>query len=437
MGATQGANLKADEKRTETLKAIAAKIDGGDIKGGRADALKLLERRADDITVLRLVAHTHLAEKHYVEAERFYARASALAPDNAKLKDDVTIARVLQKDDREVLAHARRGLDSPTQRKTGMRLLLRLTDRSPDSSEAYLSLVDGYTADRKPALALIALHEAEQRADEDQIGQVISRAEKLAREHPDIGLPHNILGRAQAKVGRFNEAINELEIAVDLTQDKSKYVIDLADAYIARANEKLARGDAAGATPDLLAARDLDPFSRGLAEATAQVALHDARRDVMLGRYVNALRNLNTAARNGPDDASFKKKVAALYASVGAHFRDSGGDTTALAAFAKAYELNPSSVVAQHNVGTLAHTAGLEALDNRSYDTAIDNLEQAYETEKTNTTYQQDLARAYDARGQDRQDDDELAEAIEDFKRAYRLDPTNASIEANLTAALS
>lgn len=428
---------RAAEERLETLKAIAAKIDSGDVKGGRDDALKLLERRADDITVIRLVANTYLAEKNYVEAERYSKRAAGLVPGNATLRGDVTIAAALQKNDQEVLAEARRLVKTPEQRTTGLRLLLRLTDRSPNSAEAYLIMADGYAANRQPAQELVALNEAVSRADAGEAEEIIGRARKLAGKYPKLGLPHNLQGRAYIKTGRLNDAIKELEIAVKLTPENGGYVIDLADAYVARANDKLARGDSAGVTTDLNSAQRLDPFSTGLAEATGRLALHDARRDVMLGRYVNALNNLRTAASKGPNDASFNKKVAALYTAVGAHFRDNDGDTTALLAFSKAYELDPTSVTARNNVGTLAHKLGLEALSNKSYFSAVSYLEQAYQTKKTDTTYRTDLAKALDARGLDLQGDGKLFEAIEDFKRAYRLDPTNASIEANLTAALS
>ncbi|MFQ5591394.1 MAG: tetratricopeptide repeat protein [Phycisphaerae bacterium] len=425
------------DSRTAALKAIAAKIDSGDARGGRADAMRLLEGRADDITALRLVAHSYLAERNYPSAEQYYMRASALAPDNVTLRQDVTIARELQRSDSDVLRYARRLIARPYERDTGMRLLLRLTDRSPDNAQAYLALSDGFTAARKPVQALVALHEAEVRADSEQAAEVIGRARDLARAYPDLGLPHDILGRALVKAGRFTDGVKALQRAVDLTPDNSGYVSDLANAYLGRAADRLARGDTRGAAPDLLAAERLDPFSSGLAEALGRAALLDARDDVKLGRYTGALKKLRTAAIKGPDDASFKRQVAALYTSVGAHYRDSQGTSTAYLAFSRAYELDPSSEVARKNFGELAHQLGLNARGNRQYDNAVDYLTEAYETQKTNVTYRKDLAIAYDARGQDLLSDNKLADAIEDFKRAYRLDPSNASIEANLTAAMS
>ena len=119
------------QKRAETLDRAAAKIDFGDTAGGRADALELIEQNGRDITAIRLVAHSYLAEQNYKQAERYYGRALALAPNSNLLKGELANARDLQKDDDQVLATARRQLKNNATRTQGLRLLLH-TPHEPE-----------------------------------------------------------------------------------------------------------------------------------------------------------------------------------------------------------------------------------------------------------------------------------------------------------------
>lgn len=400
------------------------------------EAQGLLKKNVNDIAALRVVADSYLAEQDYKHAERIYTRGLKLAPNNARLQADLQDVRTLQKSDKEVLSVARRKLASAAQRGEGLRLLVRLVDRSPDNAEAFAALADGFSAARMPRQVVGALQEAVKHADKEQIGQVVDQAETLVGKYPNVGLTHNLLGRALQKAGRFDDAITKLKDALAVEPENIAYADDLADVYVARADTKRASGNARSAETDLQAARGLAPPSQRLNEVTARVAFDRAREYILAGRYAGAVGKLNTAANNAPDDAEFKKEVAFLYLRAAIHFEKKDADAAALANYLKAYELDASSTVARQRVGQLSHDKGLSALDAKNYDAAIIHLERAYGTYRADATYGQDLARAYDLRGQQQVSLGKLDEALEDFKRGIEVDPSNSSLSANYSAAV-
>lgn len=431
--ATSGAN----QARGEQVRTAAEKIDAGDTAGGRAIAEKLLDRNASDLTALSLVAQSHLAERNYGQAEKFFSRALTLAPTSDRLRGDLTNVRSLQKDDDEVLVDARRQLKNPSQRTNGLRLLLYLSDRSPNDADVYLALAEGYDAAKQPLRVLRALQEAVRFAEPDQIADVITPAAKLANEYPDVGLPRNILGRALQKAGRFDEAITELRGASQIAPDNDAYRQDLASGYGLRAVNALSRGNIAAAQADLQKGRAIDPGNSELRNAAARIAATRADKYVAAGLHQKAYGELATASARAPDDEKFRLKLAKLYARVGSYFRDKKGTSLALASFTKALDLDPTSATVRQNVAVLSHQEGLTALTAKNYDRAITLFDQARKTNSLKSVYRQDLARAYDARGQLRQSLGKLSDAIEDFKRGFAIDPSNKSLDANLSSALA
>jgi len=147
----------AERKRATSLTVAAAKITIGDAAGGRAIAEKLLDANPTDVGAIHVVARSFLADRNYDQAERYFARASGLAPNNATLRGELAAARSLKKDDADAIADARRKLASPAHRADGLRLLSYLSDRSPTNAEVDLALADGFTAARQPAQVVRSL----------------------------------------------------------------------------------------------------------------------------------------------------------------------------------------------------------------------------------------------------------------------------------------
>lgn len=64
--------------------------------------------------------------------------------------------------------------------------------------------------------------------------QAITELEDIAREYPDLGVVHALLGLAAARVDDAGRAIEELKRAIELSPDDGKAYLYLADLYTAR-----------------------------------------------------------------------------------------------------------------------------------------------------------------------------------------------------------
>lgn len=426
----------AERKRAASLTVAAAKITIGDAAGGRAIAEKLLDTNATDVGAIHVVARSFLAERNYDQAERYFARASGLAPNNATLRNELAAARSLKKDDADAIADARRKLASPAHRADGLRLLSYLSDRSPTNAEVDLALADGFAAARQPAQVVRSLGSALRHASGHQIDEIVSRARQLVEDHPQSSVVHNLLGRALDKAGRRREALSELKTAVDIIPNHAPFRQDLANSHLAQATDAVTSGDLISAQKNLSAAIDLDPANRAASEVSSRVSALRAERDVRTGQFAKALTDLGSAAVGMPDDPGFRKKLASLYSRTGAHFENAGSDAQALKSFTKAFELDPEAGAARRKVGELSHTAGLNALGRLDFDQAIVDLDRAFQAFPNNDTYRQDLAGAFDQRGQQRVTVNQVTTAIDDFKQAVALDPTNSAFLTNLSNAL-
>lgn len=427
----------AEKERAARLASAAGKIDAGDNAGAREDANAVLERNPSDTGALNLLAQSHVGDRNYKQAEQVYARAAALNPDNVVLQTGLANARSLQKSDADVLAEASRKISSPSHRTESFGLLLRLIERSPDNTDAYLALSDGFRDARRPAQAMSALRKALDTADGKAVDEIITRARQLVERNPEDGVSRDILGRALEKAGRVDEAVKELQTATHAAPNNVSFVFDLADARVARALIKLDQNNVDSATTDLQAAQSIDPANPGLGEALARVAGRRAGQDITAGLFNRALGELSTATSKAPDDARFKKTLAGLYGQVAGHFERQNADSVALASYRKANELDPESGFFQRKVGELSHTEGLDAISRQDYDAAVSHLDRAFQANTNNPLYRQDLARAFDLRGQRQLSLNKTDEALADFKKAFSLDPSNASIDADLSSALA
>ncbi len=422
-------------ERSNTLKNIATKLDTGDNAGGRADAEKLLAANANDAVAIRLVAHSYMNEKNYKEAERAYSRALSLVPSSTGLRSDLANARSLQKSDREVVSDARRKIGSPSTRVEGLRLAMRLSNRSPENADAYLVMAEGFDSNRQPRQVLAALKKAVKYANDDQIDSVIVKTRKMVKRYPDAATPHNILGKALKKAGRLTDALRELETASALSPYNIGFVQDLAIAYVTRAESKLESGDAIAAQTDLHAAERIYPSLGVLKGATARLAAFRAKRDITARRYTSAVTQLSMAASKAPDDPRFKKDLATMYMGVAAHFKNEGDYSLALSSYEKAYALDPTSTTARNNVAELSHKEGLAALASLNYERAVEYLEKAYDTYRLSDDYAKDLALALDERGQRFVRTSDLDKALADLTRAVALDPSNLTIGQHFSEA--
>ena len=427
----------ANEERRAALESAATLIDAGDTAGGREEAQALLDKNPRDPAALSIVAHSYLKEQNYKEAERYYARALAFLPSNASLQSSLQNVRTLQRSDDDVLAEAKHKLASPQTLTDGLRLLFYLTERSPDNAEAYLAMADGFQAAGKPLQVLGSLQEALAAADDaDELNGVITRAQAFVDRYGQVGLGHNVLGRALLKAGRSDEAIRELKIATERAAENVAYADDLASAYVERAEDHVQAGRMSSAKADLDTAFSINPSDSKYREVAARLSLAQAEREMTGYRYSRALFQLNRAYSAAPDDESFRKRLSAAYVRLARYYHNNGDENIARDAYKKAYDLDSSSSAARRYAAQLSHEKGLDYLSKTIYVKAIEDLEYAYQAERANATYKEDLSRAYHRYGLELLRQDELDDAICYMEKAFALAPTNAEIGADLSDAI-
>ena len=428
---------KRAEERQATINQSAALIDAGNTAAGRRIAEEMLDERGDDITAIRLVGLSYLAEQDYVQAERFFSRAAGLRPGDSELRADAEAARILQRSDDEVLAEGRKRLDNAGQRVNGIRLLLRLTDRSPDNGEAYLALADGFQDARQPVQVIGALQEALSLSSGSDLEGVIARAESLVDDEPTLGIAHNILGRALLKAGDVEKAISRLRTATTVAPENLAYRGDLAEAFFARSELFLERGDVLSALGSLEAGRAIDPGNTAARPLEGRIAAKRGEKLLNAGLYSRALSELNKAKLRGPDDVAFKRELSVSFARLARRFELDDSRALALSTYRKAYELNEDSGFARRKVAELSYAEGVDALDNGNFDSAVEHLGRAYDLQRGNDTYRTQLSAALVQRGSSLLEDGEIESAIEDFERAFELDPSNSEADQQLSAALA
>ncbi|MCP4589173.1 MAG: hypothetical protein GY842_00375 [bacterium] len=431
------ATAAADERHNAALANVAGLLRVGDIQGGRSAAMAMVRKNSQDASALALIGRSHAMEQDYAEAERYYGRASALAPSQARIRSDLENVRTLQQSDDEVLAVARRKLKIGGSSEDALRLLFELTDRSPQNAEAHVALSDAFAVHGQALESLLSLQTANIFAAGATVGEVIQRAEKLVERHPDVGMVHNLLGKALGKVGRTREAFQELAIAHSVAPNNVTYGHDLAEAYVKQAEDKLSGGDLTGAGADLSKAYEISAWTDGYRETTARLEAERGKRDLDAGRYTMGIQHLNSAKSHAPADESFRSRLSLQYLRVARYMHGRGENNSALNMYKAANELDPTSYTARYNTAVLSHAEGLERRDELDYEQAIEHLERAYQLESHNDQYRQDLAGVYDLNGVYLQALGKLDEAIESFDKGRLLDPANEDVGAHYLAAVA
>jgi tetratricopeptide (TPR) repeat protein len=206
-----------------------------------------------------------------------------------------------------------------------------------------------------------------------------------------IGLCHNIhnnIGNTYDRVGKFVEAINELEEAIRLNPGYIEAHNNLAVAMFKN-------GDTDKAIKLLHKAKDLYPQ---YAEARSNLGNIYAS----LGRYDEAIMELEEAIRHKPGFAGGYNNLGNIYAEL-----DMIGE--AIEKFKEAVGIDPDYALAHNNLGNLFAVSG-------KYDEAVVELEEAVRTAQGLTEAYQGLACVYHELGS-------MDKAVYAWTRAVLLTP--------------
>ncbi len=466
---------KADQ---EALKGIFELLDAGKHDEARKSAHALLNEDQTSAAATHALGYANLSQGQYGEAERLFARAHALDP-TVGYDNDVQNARVLQGDDASVLQTARQWLTSATKRDEGVRVLITLTERSPQNADAHYALGGALLAKGDGDNGLMQFSVAIQHADGGLLADLEARLAQLAADAPQSAFVRQLLGKTYLRQERFDVAARTLQQAGQLADDPTAYDHDLARAYVGLGREQLAQGDLAAAMTQLAQAKQLDPTAREVKRAYAEGLLaraeqlnrrHDysaaasdytnlvdllakdgtaeQRQRAAQGAYSVGRALMNQRIAAGDDiagevtafqaaydldhsNATYRQQLATTRVALGDQQAADGDHDLAAYSYRRAWELYKGNTTYRDKAISAFVTHGDDRAFNLSYTAAIDAYRAAYELNIYSQTNKQKLAGAYNARGLDYKQRELYAQAALDFKEALALFPDNATYQSN------
>lgn len=383
---------RENERRRDLIAAQTALLSK-DYSQVREVAGRMLGRDLNDAAAVHLIARSHQAEGNPKQATKFFARAAQLAPNNARFASDFRSSQILERSDAAVLRAAIGLLAKPQSRVEGFRLLSALADRSDDVG-VLLAMGDALFDLRAKQQAVGAFALALDKAEGIGLSAVLKRADRVVADSPSAAIAHNFRGQVLQKMERFDEAITEFKLARDLEPIQTAYLLDLANAFVARGKSRVADGDLLGGKSDFLEARAIRPVNDDINRNVADVRIRLARQWLVRGALTSALGELNSARVRLPSDSDdLKKRLAGLYYSLGNRFTSQDDNITAASTLQQAYDLD-ASLTHKTALGAARNTLGLQYLDEENYSKAVDEFQKAVDLFPNIQEYQDNLDQA-------------------------------------------
>jgi tetratricopeptide (TPR) repeat protein len=469
-----------DQEQADQFKQALALESGGDSAGAQTILDQLHQQDPLNGTVIHAMGTVAFDGNDYAKAAKLFQQSDFLAPGRG-YDSDAQNAKLLQQDDGKVLSAAKRMLAGSDTADQGQRLLVALTARSPSNADAQMTLAESFLKSGDAVNGLLRYQQAIENGDPDQLKQIETRMSQLADLSPKAAFVHDLLGKAQLKLGEVSDAEKSFQTAASLAEDPTTYNSDLADAYVSEAQNKLSASDIPGAFDRLYQAQILAPDNDNLKQAfvdaySARAAQHVHDNDLTdaVTDYQSAIANLSSnatdqqklnlandiysvgrliEAKRGddpvgleasafqsaydlvPDNQTFKTKLAATRELAGDQFLAENNYTDAIGAYRRADYLFPGNSTYKNAFVSTLETDGDNNMAIADYGAAIDSYKEAYDTDKSNLDNKQTLADAYNTRGQNYMTLGEYDLAAADFQQAMSLYPNNEDYQNNYNDA--
>ncbi|MEW6249513.1 MAG: tetratricopeptide repeat protein [Planctomycetota bacterium] len=460
------------------VKQALALVEEGQVDEARKLMQDLLAQDRTNAAALYVLASADLEEHKYATAEQLYLKAHALDP-TAGYDNDARSARILQQDDGTVLARARALLTSPAQRRTGIQLLMVLTERTPDDTAAHLLLGEALLDEQDGLNGLLQYDAALRTARPGELHGIAQRLGELADAAPQSAFLRQLVGKAQIRQGRFAAALDSLRLANQIAGDTAGTQRDMLDALLGFGRQLLRRGELTAALTRFREARDLSPANRDAKIALAEGYIAQAERLTAVGDYQAAAstyaqavdllgesgpQDLRRRAAAGafalgrtlenrrvasggeigselvayqaahdlePDNLTYRRRLAQSRNALGDELTAAGNLKDAAYSYKRAWELCRNDATYKANTVAAFLSWGDEASFNLRYDDAVTAFREAYTVDLTNADNKRKLAVAYNTRGLDHYANQRMAKAAADFKEALELFPDDPEYQAN------
>ena len=120
----------ARKQELAALERVAWLVEQRQYSAAREAANEIVQKNPSSGAAVHALGVVEMKERNYDKAEQLFLRSDYLAP-GAGFDEDAEVARHLQKSDDEVVATAERLVGAPDTRRTGLQLLVGLTERNP------------------------------------------------------------------------------------------------------------------------------------------------------------------------------------------------------------------------------------------------------------------------------------------------------------------
>lgn len=437
-GAAQTRSPKDIQIEEDAVKQALAFVDQKKYKAARFVLEQEVQRNPSSGAVAQTQGIVEQAAGNYAEAEKFYQKASYLAPElNSQV--DIENVRALQKDDQTALSRVKRLLASSDTKDGGLNLLVTLTDRSPNFTEARTLLADTLLKSGDALNALLQYDRAVDTANSSELDQLRTTFEDLAQRAPDGAFIHKVLGRIQLKQGDSQEALQTLHLATQLSDGDSAFLQVEASAHVAVGRDLLNGGDLRSALSEFEQAYSLNPSGDDVILARAEGRIANGEHLAKLGDLEGAVDEYNLVVldvgRDGAEDlrARLGHDAYTVGKTLEARRIASGADVgKELTAFDVAYQTDTGNDVYRSKLATTRNTLGDQYLADEDYKNAAGAYAAASALEPHNDEYRSKAIDAYTTYGLKRLAVLDYAEALSALKSAFNLDTGNQTSKQNL-----
>lgn len=269
--------------------------------------------------------------------------------------------------------------------------------------------------------------------DKRKYARAIENYDKAIELKPNSAFFYNNRGSAYADLGKYDRAIIDYNKAIELDREFAMAHYGLGLVYFdLRSYEKSIEeySKAIELNPNYAEAYNNRAASRAkLKDSNTDACIDDWEKAIQLnpnipepyvnlgvvyhelGKYSEALRNLNKAIEINPN-------LAVAYYNRGRTFANMGNYNMATKDYDHAIELDPNNIL-------IYNARGLLFSELKHYDRALDDLNKAIEKDPKN-------ASSYVNRGNVYYNSENYKSAAKDYRKAIKLDPTNSLAYFNL-----
>jgi tetratricopeptide (TPR) repeat protein len=415
------------QREDSMLAQVESFLEAGALDEARGLLESFLKDSPNSGRSVHALGVVELEERNYAQSEKLFRRAAYLAPDNG-FDEDAEVARYLQQDDESVFAAARRLVSNSDTLQTGTQLLVALTHRNPLHTEGRMLLGNVLLHEGDAVNGLSQYRLAIATADDEQLQRIEARFEKLVEVAPRAPYVHRLLGETQLRLGKNDEAARTLARATELADGDATYRAAEAPAHVAIGQALLAdnRITAAMAAFEHAATLQFANHDARLGLAEAYVARGEQR--ARLGLFADAISDFSTAKARLRNDGSaeLRKRLAAAAFSAGAvldgrHRRAGEKIGDEAVALQIAYDLDPDNATYRISLADLRNRSGDEFMADEDYRNAAHAYKRAYDLFKNDETYRDNTASAFVLYGNDLMRQHRFDDAVEAYRTSYEI----------------